>query len=152
MIEQTKIAITLSDDSLVIMSFINNDYNGIIREATSANINAEIAKAGFNAKSWRIIQDADLIPDRTFRNAWKDTGKIEVDMPKAREIHKDNLRKARTKLLTDLDIEYLIADEANDSTKKNEIKAKKQILRDITDNPDIVNATTPEQLKEVWFK
>ena len=150
MVEQTKISITLQDNSLVIMSFVTNDFRGIEREANEKNINAEILKAGFDAKSWRIIQDADIIQDRTFRNAWKDTGnKLEVDMPKAREIHRNNLREKRAERLSQLDVDYLKADEIGDTVKKNEIKKAKQALRDITTHHSIEAATTPEELKNL---
>ena len=124
----------------------------MIREATNDNINDEIKKSGFNSKSWRIINDSDLIPDRTFRNAWKDVNnKIEVDMPKAREIHRNNLRIARIEMLNTLDVEYIRADEQNNITRKNEIISQKQLLRDITKHPSIENAKTPEELKNIWF-
>lgn len=150
MVEQTKISIILKDDSVVIMSFVTNDFRGIKRDATEENINAEISRAGFDAKSWRIIQDSDIIQDRTFRNAWKDTGnELEVDMIKAREIHRNNLREKRAERLTQLDIDYLKADEAGDIVKKNKIKNEKQKLRDITIHSSIEAASTPEELKNL---
>ena len=152
MVDQIKIAITLQDDSLIIKSLVTNDYAGIVKEATPEYINSEILKSNLDAKSWRIIQDSDIIPDRTFRNAWKDLGhKLDVDMPKAREIHREHLRQARGDLLAQLDTEYLKADENNDNAKKQEIKQKKQFLRDITQHPAIETAQTPEELKNVWF-
>ena len=152
MIEQVKISITLQDDSIVIMSFVTNDYNGINRQATNENIQVEFLKMNLDVKSWRVIQESDIIQDRTFRNAWKDSGsELHVHMPTAREIHKDRLRLERTKLLNDLDVEYMRADELNDDTKKQEISNKKQILRDITKHPNIESAQTPEELKNFWF-
>jgi hypothetical protein len=99
--------------------------------------------------------------DRTFRNAWKIKGKsaegvehaecadIEVDMPRAREIHKDFLRRKRVPLLEDLDIEYQRADERGDQQQKKAVAAKKQALRDVTDDPRIAAAKTPDDLKAV---
>lgn len=103
---------------------------------------------------WRIVPNdfVDESTDRIFRNSWKDTGKKkpEVDMPKAREIHKDNMRKARFQLLEDLDTAYMLADEQGDAKKKKDIAAQKQALRDVTAHPDIEKAKTPEQLKAIW--
>jgi len=94
--------------------------------------------------------DASEVPtDRTFRNAWQDTGVIGVNMPKAREIHKNNLRQIRAPLLAALDIAYQRADEAGDAALKVEIAAKKQALRDVTADPRIITAQTPEELKAV---
>ena len=154
MVEQVKISITLQDDTLVIMSFITNDRNGYVKEPTDENINLEILKSNFGVvKSWRRIQDSDLILDRTFRNAWRDiNGKHEVDMPHAREIHKDHLRMLRAEKLIQLDGEYMRADEENNAVKKNEIRLKKQKLRDITIDPRIESARTPEELKNACIE
>lgn len=152
MVEQVKLSIILTDDSVVVMSFITEDYSGISREASEENINLEIAKAGFSVKSWRFIKDEELIEDRTYRNAWRDTGeKLHVHMPSARELHKNYLRKARVGLLSDLDTEYLKADERGDQFAKIDISKRKQTLRDITKHPGIEAAETPEELKKIWF-
>lgn len=128
-------------------------------DITPAYIDSIIAKhvEGGNWKDgqlptgWRLVSNdfVDETTDRTFRNAWRDNGnnKPEVDMPKAREIHRQRLRNARNAILDQLDVEYIRADEEGNQAKKKEISDKKQILRDITKHPDIDNATTPEQLK-----
>ena len=101
--------------------------------------------------SVREIALADCPTDRVFRNAWKDGGsKIEIDMQKAREIKRDDLRQLRAPLLADLDVAYMRADEVGDAIEKQRIAAKKQALRDVTADPMIDAATTPEQLKAVW--
>lgn len=94
---------------------------------------------------------ADQIPaDRTFRNAWKaGSGKVEHDMAKAREIHKENLRSMRAPLMAALDVEYIKADELGDAAKKAQIAAKKQALRDVTRDARITAAATPDELKAV---
>lgn len=87
--------------------------------------------------------------DKTFRGAWKHAnGKAEVDMSKAREIHKNNLRALREPKLAALDVEMVRALEENDTQKIAQIKAKKQSLRDVTAHPSIAAAQTPEQLKQ----
>ena len=68
-------------------------------------------------------------------------------MQKATEIKKDMLRAERAPLLADLDIQMLRAIETSNTAKQAEILAKKQALRDITANPVLLSATTPEQLK-----
>lgn len=99
--------------------------------------------------AYEFVQSNEIPADRTFRNAWrKDHGKpCHVDMPHAKEIHAERLRLKRIKHLDDLDVEYQRADEAGDQQKKKEIAAKKQVLRDVTKHPQLLNAQTPEDLK-----
>ena len=59
-----------------------------------------------------------------------------IDMAKAREIHKTNIRTARTPLLAALDIEFQKAQETSAST--TDIVAKKQALRDAPADSGIV--------------
>ena len=91
----------------------------------------------------------EVTADRTFRDAWGDIGKVSVNMPKAREIQKNALRTLRTPKLAALDVEYSRADEKGDATLKASIAAKKQLLRDVTADPRIAAAQTPEELKAV---
>jgi fibronectin type 3 domain-containing protein len=72
---------------------------------------------------------------------------ITVDMTKAREIKRDQLRAERRPLLEQLDVEFMRAQEQGDQTKADEIAAKKQALRDVTADPAIDAATTPDELK-----
>ena len=73
-----------------------------------------------------------------------------VDMAKAREIHKARIRAAREPKLAELDIEYQRADETNDTTKKSEIAAKKQALRDAPADSGIAAASDTDALKALW--
>jgi hypothetical protein len=100
-----------------------------------------------DATSVHVIDAFKVPSDRTFRNAWKSD--LTVDMLKAREIHRNHLRQMRAPLLQTLDVEYQIADEQEDITKKRRIALKKQALRDVTIDPAIEEAKTPEELKAV---
>lgn len=94
----------------------------------------------------RIVEHTEIPSDRYFRNAWKDTGSaLTVDMPKAREVHRDRLRQIRKPKLEALDVEALRS--LTNATKLAEIEAKKQALRDATAYAPIDAATTPEALK-----
>jgi hypothetical protein len=72
---------------------------------------------------------------------------ITINMTKAVEIKKDMIRAERAPLLASLDIEMMRAIEAGDTAKQAEVSAKKQALRDATQDSAILNAQTPEQLK-----
>lgn len=93
---------------------------------------------------------AEIPTDYSFRAAWKDTGStIAVDMPKARELTRERLRRERAPLLAALDVEAIRAVEAKDEARLAEVAAEKQRLRDITALPAIDAATTPEELKAI---
>ena len=151
-----RVAITMPSGHVAVMSFVTREYtpSGEVRwerEPTAGAIESEIGRTIVGpVAGWRLIDEADIPADRYFRNAWKDTGaKLDVDMPKAREIHREHLRARRAPLLAALDTEYMRADEAADVPEKRRIAAKKQALRDVTADPRIDAATTPEALKAV---
>lgn len=74
---------------------------------------------------------------------------ISVNMTKAVEIKKEMIRAERAPLLADLDVQFMRAVEAGDTEAQATIAAKKQALRDATDDPAIAAATTPDELKAV---
>ena len=71
-----------------------------------------------------------------------------VDMAKAREIHKTNIRNARTPKLQELDVEFQKALETGAST--TDIVAKKQALRDAPADSGIASASDTDALKAQW--
>ena len=71
-----------------------------------------------------------------------------VDMAKAKELHKSNIRGARSLKFPDLDIEFNRAQETGADTTA--IVAKKQALRDAPADSAIDAATTTDQLKAQW--
>ncbi len=100
---------------------------------------------------YQVVEDTDLPADRTFRNAWQLQGvkKVVVNLPKAKELHKNALRILRKPKLEALDLEFMRAVETNDVPQQKVIAAKKQMLRDVTADAAITAAETPEQLKAV---
>ena len=71
-----------------------------------------------------------------------------IDMAKAREIHKNNIRFARTEKFKELDIEFQKAQETGAST--TDIVAKKQALRDAPADSGIAAASDTDALKAQW--
>ena len=71
-----------------------------------------------------------------------------VDMAKAREIHKTNIREARAPKLAELDIEFQKALETGECT--TDIVAKKQALRDAPADSGIAAASDADALKAQW--
>tara|TARA_R100000458_G_C8225239_1_gene208439 strand:+ start:589 stop:846 length:258 start_codon:yes stop_codon:yes gene_type:complete len=71
-----------------------------------------------------------------------------INMAKAREIHKTNIRNARKSKLAELDIEFQKAQETSAST--TDIVAKKQALRDAPADSAIASASDTDALKAQW--
>lgn len=106
-----------------------------------------------SATDVRIIdlKDHPHLADRSFRNAWEQSdGTIQVNMVKARDLHREKLRVMRAPLLRELDVQYLLADEQGDAKAKADIARKKKALRDVTADPAIDAAQTPDELKNVF--
>lgn len=151
MADQVKIAVQRPDGGVSIVTIILDDGHGIKREYSTALAEAEMRRAGLGGLPFRRIEDDEIPADRAFRNAWTigDSGPLDIDMEKAVEIHKDALRKVRAPLLQALDIEMMKAWATGDTEAGQEVEAKKQALRDVTADPRIAAAKTPEELKAV---
>ena len=72
---------------------------------------------------------------------------IGVNITKAKDIWRDKIREERKPKLEALDVEFMRAVEAGDTDAQATISAKKQALRDATDDPIIEAATTVTELK-----
>ena len=131
----SKIIYTNSDGTLSIIT-PTGDVNDAIKDVPSG-------------LSYEIVEDSVIPTDRSFRNAWKQNSKtIKTDMTKAKEIHKANIRNARTPKLAELDIEFQKALETGAST--TDIVSKKQALRDAPADSAIASAKTEAKLKAQW--
>ena len=73
---------------------------------------------------------------------------INVNMTKARDIHREKVRQARNPLLAAKDVEFQRALETGADTAS--IVSEKQALRDAPAAAAIDAATTPEELKAAW--
>lgn len=103
---------------------------------TMININGDIRDAA----------SLDVPKDRTFRGAWTFNGDaVEVDMVAARAIHRQNLRIARQPRLEALDVQVMRRMEEGESAAT--LIAQKRRLRDVTADPRIEAAKTPDELK-----
>jgi len=77
---------------------------------------------------------------------------INVNMAKAVEIKKDMIREERKPKLEALDVDFIRAVEASDTAAQAEISAQKQALRDVTADPRIDAAKTPDELKAITLE
>ena len=119
---------------------------------TIEEIAAKDVPAGITTYS--IVDNSVLPSDRNFRNAWKATGlgnttaTVGEDITGAREVHKTNIRNARTPKLAALDVEFQKAQET--SAGITTIVAKKQALRDAPAASGIATAANTTELKAQW--
>lgn len=104
--------------------------------------------------TFSIVEDSVIPDDRTFRSAWVGNGvgvstaTIVEDMTKAKEIHKDNIRRKRELKFKELDVEFQKALETSADTSA--IVAKKQALRDAPAASGITTAANITELKAQW--
>jgi hypothetical protein len=95
-----------------------------------------------------FVTDEDLL-DNDFYNAWEIVSeKLQINLEKAKEIHRDKIRAARTPLLSKLDVQFQRALETGADTK--DIVAQKQALRDAPEDAKIANAATTDEIKKSW--
>lgn len=114
-----------------------DDYDAVIERSIPPGV------------AYNIVDVTTIPSDRTFRNAWvKGVDRVEVDMPKAREIHMGRIRKARGKELDKSDIG--VSKEVENGPVSKALKDKRQALRDLPATFDLSIATNPEELKALW--
>lgn len=143
-----RILIKRADGGVSIMHMPLPDGSALEDDALQALITAEVGKwATTNAGyvSHEVIDAAAIPQDRTFRNAWGHD--LAVDMAKAREIHRDNLRELRKPLMAAADIDFTRALETGDAARQRAVAQRRQALRDVTAHPAIDSAATPDALK-----
>jgi hypothetical protein len=74
---------------------------------------------------------------------------ISINIDKAKEIVKADLRIQRKPVLEALDVAFMRAVEARDTNEQARIAIKKKMLRDATAQPSLTGASTVEQLAAV---
>lgn len=102
------------------------------------------------ATAMQTVDESAIPVDHTFRDAWRvRVGGIEHDMGVCREIQRNKLREMRKPLMRELDISFMRACEIGDTEAQAAIALQKQTLRDVTADPRLDAAATPEELKLV---
>ena len=96
---------------------------------------------------YAIVDSLEGIDNDYFDGFVYEDGAAVVDISKAKLIHLDKFRKARSPKLAKLDVDYMKAIEVEDSVKASQIAIAKQELRDIT---KITLPDTLPEIKETW--
>lgn len=93
-----------------------------------------------------VVQNLDM----DWRDAWTydSSSGFGIDMTKAKNIHRNNIRARREELMPALDIEFQRALETGADTSA--IVAKKNALRDAPANSAIDACTTTDELQSQW--
>ena len=118
--------------------------------------NRETGKLPANAPVYIVEHDAIVADhvcsgDCEFFDAWEWDGRgAVVNMPKARMMLMDRIRRSRDAELAKLDVPYMRALEAGDATEQQRIAREKQLLRDIPQTFGLGGYATPEALKAAW--
>ena len=99
----------------------------------------------------RFVDESEIPINRTFRNAWRDTGAtVDHDMMKARELHKNRLRELREQKFVLINRAQSTALSKGDAAEAARLETELQKLRDVTANPAIEAAQTVDELRAVW--
>lgn len=131
------------------------------REATDENVFVEIMRAcpvhGYaeiplpQPVRWFRVSLSDIPTDRTYRDALVHDGeKLTHDMEKARAIHLTRIRAARTRMLGELDGQWMRATGQKDTQAAEEIERQRQALRDVTKIPELAHAQSLEEITALW--
>ena len=100
---------------------------------------------------YKSVESVDI--DNEYFNAYEFDSELgaKVNIERAKAIHLDKFRSARSPKLQKLDIDFMKSVEANDEAKKTVIVVAKQALREVTltplpDNLAGIKATWPDIL------
>lgn len=100
--------------------------------------------------------DYSFPQNRYFTDAWalsEDENHnqiVVIDVEKAKEVWKRRMRESRAPIMIKLDADYFRALESANTTWQTQIAETKQLLRDVTKLPELLNANTVEEIEAVW--
>lgn len=121
-----------------------------------------LTEADYRARMWERLVPTDAInaveipddyvlPEREFREAWKQDGAgVGHDLVKAKDIQLDRVRVAREPKLAELDREYMLEDEKGAQGNKPDVTARKKLLRDITEPLKALVPTSIQDIKDAF--
>lgn len=176
--DQVPVAVTMDDGTTAILSFMlrgssptlpygarwedGSGKSGVwLRAPTDENLFAELSKAfplmdqlGVPKPQpvrYKVVSWESVPTDRTYRDALRHTDQgFHHDLARAKELHLDKIRRARTAALGELDKEWMKATGQNDKKTADEVEAKRQALRDAPETMELDAVTTIDALKLVW--
>lgn len=157
-----KIVYTQKDGTLAVVTPIRNTIGEtlipVINELDEIVYYREMTDNEIEQRAWdklpsyainpKFIEAHEIPTDRTFRNAWRYVAdEIYHDMPHARNIMRDLLRAKRTQSFQLLDSEWMRAKGRKREQEADEIESKRELLRNLPQDPRIEECTNVIQLK-----
>jgi hypothetical protein len=134
-----------------LITYLQNNGIGVIIPSDPSLTIEEIAKRdvpqGFPFLITEELDVHDIYDGYLSAYDYNEETGAKVNIEKAKSIHLDKFREARTPKLAALDVAFMRAVEQGDTTKQGEIAAEKQALRDVTKIP--LPETLPE-IKSTW--
>lgn len=131
--------------------FTRVDGGVTVTDPAIADLDRVIARCVYpGATNVRVIDDSELPVRNEFRNAWTNIGTaLSIDMPRARVIKTNLIRRERNERLAAEDVELKKAEDEANPGEVNRIRAKRRSLRDVPADvqPDLDAITTPGALE-----
>ena len=106
--------------------------------------------------AYHLVDGSDVPTDHScslrceFRDSWEWDDGVRVNMPKARLQHMTRIRAARDAELVKLDIPWMKAVEAENTSDQATITTQKQTLRDLPTTFSLDSYADPVALKAAW--
>lgn len=123
---------------------------GVGKEACAHGKRHEAGSYPTEADAITIVDEDEIPVDLTYREAWVLAGgKPQVDMARAKTVHRNKLRDQRKSLFAENDAKAAWAVLTEDEALKAEALAERQRLRDLPALPSIDAAQTPDELKAI---
>lgn len=100
-----------------------------------------------------ILDETEIPPKDAYRNAWKLGNRaIDHDMPKAKAIHLERIRRVRDRELTASDTEFVKLQDIGTPQEIAAVKSQRQKLRDAPNSVQVqVDAAKDiTELKAIW--
>lgn len=128
---------------------IHNDYEGYFALSypvidCGLSLDEILEKLSPLENKYTIIDEKELPTDYTYYSAWlydNVNETVSIDIEKAKEIQKDNIRMIRKKFLEEQDVIFMRAIETGDTLAQQSSAIRKQELRDLTEIVNIIDIT-----------
>jgi hypothetical protein len=132
------------------MSVVTPAIQGKLEDETDADWieRVKLLVVPSDATNVIVCSTADFPANRLYRGAWRqDANNLPtIDMPIAREVHRNLIRKVRVAEFAKNDVLATVGLMTGDEVKKSQAAARRTELCDATIDPAIDAAQTPEEL------
>ncbi len=137
--------------------FENEDGSiGIIIPSPQSELTIEqvAAKDVPSGTSYHIVEEEDILSDRSFRDAWvlNSDGEIEIDLDKAKASHLDEVTRAAAARSAELSVDFGLAYIRKDEEWEKRISEQVQNILKVELDAKQAKVDEPEELKSIWIE